>query len=150
MLAEELVQETALQIWRDFRDYDPRQKFSTWVYAIATNRWRDYLRRERRRQRVEVGEGDIPALRFTPAAGQDPFRELEQEEMARAVRSALLDLTEEHRLVLILRHYQDLSYEEIGGILDCPVGTVKSRIHYALTHLRQALVKRGVLAGGRD
>lgn len=55
------------------------------------------------------------------------------------VRQALKSLSKEHRLVFIMRHYQGLSYQEISEILNCPVGTVKSRMHYALEHLKSKL-----------
>jgi len=150
-LSEDLLQETVLHICRGLRDFDPTKRFTTWTFAIATNIWRDHLRRERRQWLREEELGSVAeeeariGLRPRGYTVLDALADLESRELQEEARQALRYRSEEHRVVIVLKHYEELSYQEIGEILGCPAGTVKSRLHYALDRLRHLFIKRGLL-----
>lgn len=131
---EDLVQEVMIRLYEARSRYDPARPFSPWLYGIARNVWRDYLRRQGHRRAavraMESAEGlDSPVL--------DPLERSQAGEEAERVRRALERLPEEQRVTLILRHYQGLTYEEISETLAVPLGTVKWRIHEAMQRLRE-------------
>lgn len=130
--AREVAQEALLRAWNARDRYDPARPFYPWLYTIVKNACRDAL--ARRRHRAEPGLQD----EHVPSPGPGPLAELGQREAEQAVRRALADLDPEHREILQLRHFQDLSYAEIGQVLGLPAGTVMSRLYRA----RQALLRR--------
>ena len=144
-LARDLTQEVFVRVHRSLARYDPVYPFPSWIYRVASNLCIDWIRR----RRIDTVSLDAPL----PGADEDsPSRELEgagldpSEEMERRERSALLaaglaKLPEAHRLVLILRHQRELSYEEIAVALDVPLGTVKARIHRAREAFRRILLR---------
>lgn len=148
-LAEDLCQDTFLRIYQRAEEYDPTRPFSAWLYTIATRLGIDALRRRKKATALFTSLDDQsrgqeegkPLGETLAGSGRDPGIELEKREEGMRVRKALATISPEARLVLILRHYQELSYQEISAVLDCPVGTVKSRLHYAIQSLRAALQK---------
>ncbi|MBC7243159.1 MAG: sigma-70 family RNA polymerase sigma factor, partial [Anaerolineae bacterium] len=104
-----------------------------WLGRIVTNTTLDYLRRQNPEQPLD--ETVPPA----PSAEETPLRHLEREEMRQLVRQAVLSLPAQCRVALILREYEGLSYREIAEMLDIPMGTVMSRLHYARQLLRERL-----------
>jgi RNA polymerase sigma-70 factor (ECF subfamily) len=131
-LAEELAQEIFIAVLQHLQRFDTTASFKAWIYAIATNRALNSLRR-----REPVMNEELIAQTMCTQKG--PFSNAAEEERAVAVRKALAALPEKHRAVFILRFYQDLSYEEIALAIGCPLGTVKSRMCYALQKLRGLL-----------
>ena len=131
-LAEEAVQEAFVRVWQNLNSYKPQYAFRSWLYRIATNAALDSLRRNR------------PTAELDSLSLADPAKSLEQsvEENQRAahVRRAIAQLSEPLRIVLILREYQELTYQEIADALDIPVGTVMSRLNSARVQLRQELL----------
>jgi RNA polymerase sigma-70 factor (ECF subfamily) len=123
---EDLVQDTWLRVVRAAARFDPRLRFSTWLFQIAVNRGRDWHRRPPPppedpvtvEEQVLAGPGSTPAVE----AGID-------------VRRLLGALPEAQRSVVLLRYYHDLSEEEVARILGCPRGTVKSRLHQGMLAL---------------
>lgn len=138
-LAEEAAQEAFLRAWLHLAGYDPRYSFRSWVYRIAINAALDVLRREK--PAVDIDEiGDIAGNNDALAAGNgDPETTLVKKERASRVRRALLALPAPGRAVLVLREYGGLSYAEIAGALNIPLGTVMSRLNSARGQLRQSL-----------
>ena len=131
-LAEEVVQDVFTRAWRHSREYTPgRGSVRTWLYAIARNAVLDAERHRGRR---------LPTQR----ADHVPERSAEDEPIERAmlrwqVELAVSRLTPEHQEVLRLAHFADCSLKEIAERTGLPLGTVKSRIHYAMANLRLAL-----------
>jgi RNA polymerase sigma-70 factor (ECF subfamily) len=121
---EDLYQETWLRVVRNAGRFDPTKRFSTWLFQIAVNLCRDWHRRSVPAVAHEQPEGASPADSQRVEAGIDAGR-------------LLARLSESQREVLILRYYHDLPESEIAAILDCPKGTVKSRIHNALARLSE-------------
>lgn len=145
--AEELCQDFFLHLQRVIRSYDPTRRFSIWLYTVAANLGRDHLRRLKRRVEAEgiIAEaGHQEQERSTPTV----LDTLVKRELEREVRDAVMRLEEDHRLVLVLRHYQGLTYKEIAEALGCPIGTVRSRIHYAVNTLKEELAQKGLLEQG--
>ena len=127
------VDDVAQDVWMDVvRDLpnlvDPRA-FLAWLYRIAHNRAARMMRRRHPMASLEDVEG---------AEGIEEETELTAED-AEAVHAGLAQLSEPHREVLLLRFLEDMSYEEISAVLDCPVGTVRSRIHNAKRALKDIL-----------
>jgi RNA polymerase sigma-70 factor (ECF subfamily) len=124
--ADDLFQETWLRVVRARRRFDPRRRFSTWLFQIANNLCRDRFRRSGAAARGRA------ALAEAPAAGSpDPSLRID---LARRLSA----LPERLREVLVLRYYRDLGEGEIAEVLAIPPGTVKSRLHAALRALREA------------
>ena len=136
--AAEVTQEAFLRMIRALPRYQPKAKFSTWLYTIASNLARDELRRRHLRadRTVELEEADR-----TPVA--EPQLSVADQALARVeraeVRRALAELSPEHRTAVLLHYYNGFSYKEIAEISGCTIGTVGSRLHYAVKHLRRHL-----------
>src|SRR5262249_6417639 len=124
-LVQDLCQEVFLRVYHARPQYRESGAFSTWLYRIALNVARDAGRR-RRREPAPLSTGDVVAPAPSPAAV------CEQRELAGLVARAVAELPEPLRLVLVLRHYQDLSFEEIARLTATPPSTLKSRFAAAL------------------
>jgi RNA polymerase sigma-70 factor (ECF subfamily) len=124
--ADDLFQETWLRVVRARRRFDPRRRFSTWLFQIANNLCRDRFRRGGTAARARAVLAEAPA----PDA-EDPSLRID---LARRLAA----LPERLREVLVLRYYRDLGESEIAELLGIPAGTVKSRLHAALRALREA------------
>jgi len=137
--AEDLVQETFVRMFRALSRYDPARPFAAWLFTIASRLCIDHLRRRRvspisltRRERESDEEYEIevvdPGLRPDEAAAH--------EEEERRTAELIDSLPPHYRIVVLLRHVQELSYEEIAEALHMPLGTVKARIHRARALLK--------------
>ena len=134
--ADDLVQETFLQVHLAATSFDQQRAFKPWLYTIAANKARDYMRSRSRRpaQSLDIAaedEGPTPAALLeaeTPAVDA----ESEDEERRQTVREVIGQMSEPQRLILTLGYYQKLPYAEIADILGIPIGTVKSRLHAAV------------------
>ncbi len=128
--AENLTQETFLRIYKTRMAYEPTAKFKTYLYRIATNLAIDEFRKGQRRKE-ELKEDFSDKASDNP----DPHNLAEQSERAKKVRESVMKLDEKHRSVLVMKWFEGLRYEQIAKILGVSVGTVKSRVHYALKKL---------------
>jgi RNA polymerase sigma-70 factor (ECF subfamily) len=136
--ALELAQETFVRAFENLKNFESRSSFSTWLYRIAANLSIDFWRREGR-YNVLRGEDAENELRRLPSAQGDSYRAASQNELGERLKDALEQLTPEHRAVVLLREVEGLSYDEISDVLQCPRGTVMSRLHYARNRLRSIL-----------
>jgi len=141
--AADLAQETFVKIFQHRKDYDPRQKFSTWLYAIASNLVRDRYRWRSRHPQTSLEaqnqQSEMSLKDGLQASEPTPDQNLQKEERAEIVRRAVAALPEEIRQPLILATYEDLPQAEIAEILKCSVKAVETRIYRARRQLRQAL-----------
>ena len=133
--AEDVAQEVFLRAHRALADFRGDSKLSTWLYAITSRLCLSRLGRSERRL-VRHGE---EALARLPDATANPAAALEQGELEAALHRAIAELTDDRRMVVILRDLQGLSYEEIGTVLDLDPGTVRSRLHRARLDLKGKL-----------
>jgi RNA polymerase sigma-70 factor, ECF subfamily len=143
--AEDLAQETLLAAWRSLARFDGRCQFSTWLYGILRHR---FLKGRRRPGFAWFSAQD--SLSQTPGTALTPDRCAEASEDAGRVRRAVANLTEEHRLVVELRFFAGATLDEIAAVIDCPLGTVKSRLHNALEKLRQMNLAVNLFTSSRE
>ena len=141
--AADLAQETFVRVYQHRARFDPQKKFTTWLYAIATNLVRDRMRRLQRHPQVSLeaeNEATETSLQDRLAAtAPTPPETLQAEERAAAVRDAVAALPEDLRTPLILAEYEDWSQAEIATMLECTVKAVEMRLYRARQQLRQAL-----------
>ena len=141
--AADLAQETFVKVYQNRSKFDTNQKFSTWLYAIASNLVRDRYRWRSRHPQVSLdAENEQTSANLKdnlPALGHTPDQSLQTEERAAAVRTAIATLPEELRQPLILAIYQELPQAEIAVILKCSVKAVETRIYRARQQLRSIL-----------
>jgi RNA polymerase sigma-70 factor (ECF subfamily) len=144
-LAEDVFQNTFVQLVVKIDQYEPGRPVRPWLYTIATNQAIDALRRSNRHQalslnqyREETGNGDSHSLMDTlESRTPDPLDQAHGQERRERIRASVDQLPEFLRQVLVLAYYQGLKYREIAEILGIPVGTVKSRLHAALVKLQE-------------
>lgn len=135
--AEDLVQETFLQVHVSAGSFDRSRAFKPWLYTIAANKGRDFLRARGRRPQVSLDAGsDEGGGPGQAIAADEPgqHEQLEVSELSERVRAVIDEMPEHLRTILMLGYYQQLPYAEIATILGIPVGTVKSRLHAAVNH----------------
>jgi RNA polymerase sigma-70 factor, ECF subfamily len=140
--AADVAQETFVRVYHHRARFDPGQKFSTWLYAIATNLVRDRFRWHKRHPQVSLDaerEGDSALLDMVPDGAASPSEQISAEERAAEVRAAIKSLPEELRTPLILSEYEGLAHAEIGAVLDCSTKAVETRLYRARNHLRKRL-----------
>ncbi len=144
--AHDVCQETFVRILRNASGYRKGARFSTWMYQIALNLCRDQTRRRRRWSLIvdDAREAADPPTPRDAAARYDPAQAVERRELADAVGRALSEIPREQREVLVLKEFEGLKFREIAEILDCPESTVKSRMYYGLSGLRDALARQGI------
>lgn len=131
--ASDVAQNVFLKVAEHLDDYDPRYKFFSWIYRIAVNEALNLLRRNGR----EEGLDDEVELRDEGAV--DPEQQLNDSQVTMQVRRALMGMSINDRTVLVLRHFSECGYKEIGEILDLDEKTVKSRLYEARQRLRDTL-----------
>jgi RNA polymerase sigma-70 factor, ECF subfamily len=142
--AADLAQETFVRVYQNRTRFKADGKFSTWLYAIATNLARDHFRKLARRPQVSLQTEDESgtSLSHTLATGEaGPHESLEAAERADAVREAVAALPEELRLPLILAEYEEQSHAEIAAVLECSPKAVEMRLYRARQQLRNRLEK---------
>ena len=137
--AEDIIQETFVQVHLAANSFDPARSLRPWLYTIAANKARDLLRSRGRRQHYSLDttgpDDDGPAPSQKLEAADTPVPDLvDADERKAAVRQLVGRMPEHLRLILTLGYFQQLPYAEIAKILDIPVGTVKSRLHAAVNH----------------
>ena len=143
--ARDACQEAATRALSAASQYDAQQPFYPWFYRILKNHCLDRLRR-----RKHDATGDLDALSAPDSSAE---KKMAMQQSILALHSAIASLPEEMREIIELRHFQDLSYEEIGTVLSLPQGTVMSRLYRARKALREELKQRGesgIPTGGQD
>lgn len=144
---EDLVQETFVQVHLAANTFDAERRFRPWLYTIAANKARDYLRtRGRRAERSldAAGDDDAGGLGRSLADDAPPLADaLTDDELRRAVQDVVARLPEHMRTILLLGYFQQLPYAEIADVLAVPIGTVKSRLHAAVQQFARLWRARG-------
>ncbi|RPI50188.1 MAG: sigma-70 family RNA polymerase sigma factor [Acidobacteria bacterium] len=138
--ARDVTQETFLRAFRALKGFKGDAKFSSWLYRIALNLCRDWMRRERRTPVVAVPDGvEVEQL----VADQGPVETVEdlaaRAELSREVARAMEHLPAEQRQAILLKEYHGLTFQEIADLMGCPLSTVKTRVYQGLSTLRKQL-----------
>ncbi len=147
--AEDIGQQVFLRVWKSAARYEPSAKFTTWLYTITRNLVFNELRRRKNRPVVSLEaessrepsgrDGADAFARFEDSLAPSPDASLLQAELQGAINAAIAELPETQRLALVLRRYEELSYEEIADVLTLTVPDVKSLLFRARTLLREKL-----------
>lgn len=141
--ASELAQEVFIRVFKSLKNFKEQSQFSTWIYRITTNVCLDELRKRKNRKVIsldsELELEDSKIRRQIEDDSPTPDIVAERNDLKRIIGAAVRQLSEEHRAVLVLRDYQGFTYEEISRQLDCPEGTIKSRLNRARLALRELL-----------
>ncbi len=135
--AEDISQAAFLKAYEKLGTYRESFRFYSWLYRIAVNEALNFLDRQKRYTRLDERIED-------PRQALDAASEVRERD--ERIQEALMELKPDHRVVLILKHFEDFSYEEIGAILDITEKRVKSRLFTARQILREVLVKKGIVA----
>lgn len=144
-LAQDVAQETFLAVYTRKDTFDSRRSFSAWLYRIAGNRCRMEWRRRRRivapvdGSRVAAGDAASLAAQTVADPAPSPAEWAGRRELEHQVRRTVIELPVKLRMVFVLSFYEGLGYKAIAEVLGCSLGTVASRKHLAMRHLRKSL-----------
>ncbi|MFV1995680.1 MAG: RNA polymerase sigma factor [Verrucomicrobiales bacterium] len=138
--AEDLAQQVFVRVWKSASRYEPRAKFTTWLFTITRNLVFNEMRRRYRKNEVsmEAAQEDYH-IHLPDKNTPRPDDAALHQELQRAIDAAINKLPEKQRLAVILRRYENLPYEEIGAVLDLSVSAVKSLLFRARSDLREHL-----------
>ena len=143
--ALDLTQEIFIKVYNSLRRYRSEFKFSTWIYKIAHNSAVDHLRRTATREQSLISGTESETFELPIESGRlSPEQESERKERRGEIESVIRTLPGNYRELIILRHSQDLTYEEIVEVTGLPLGTVKNRLFRAREMMRQQFVERGI------
>lgn len=131
-IVEEVLDDTLMVVWERAGDFKGESKLSTWIFAIAYRK----AMRALRRYDAPVEDHEAESRASHEASPEEAFGQVR---LHRLLRDAMAELSPDHRGVVELTYFQDLSYREIAEIMDCPVDTVKTRMFYARRHLKRRL-----------
>ncbi len=133
--ARDVTQTVFLKVIENLDSYDPRYKFFSWIYRIALNESINCLKKQNRLD---------PLDREPVSDTTGPEEQTGSEQMSQGMQTALMTIKAEYRTVIVLKHFVDCSYEEIGQILNMPEKKVKSRLYTGRQLLKEALTKSGM------
>lgn len=141
--ANDLTQETFIKAHQALKSFKGDSSFFTWIYRIAVNKTINLLKQRKNRIHISLNDMEMNAENdpelVSLVSHKTPRRDMHLSELQEKLNKAMLVLSEDHRLVVTLHDIQGLSHEEIGKIMDCNVGTVRSRLFYARQQLQAQL-----------
>jgi RNA polymerase sigma-70 factor (ECF subfamily) len=140
--AFDLSQEAFVRAYKNLNRFNPLYQFKTWFFQILSNLCKNYLRQKASRGKV-LASSELAETAEAPRK-TSPDILFEKNETERAVWNCINELPEKFREIIILSHFQDMSYDQIAGILDIPRGSVMSRLYYARLKLREIFKQRGM------
>lgn len=148
--AKEIVQSALIKTYKNLRKLKNPEKFSSWVFQITVNLCRDRLKHNKKNRFTALND-DI--LRSKGAKNNhldsmealvNPTKKVDQQDLVEIIKKTLAQLSEEHRIVIIMKEYEGFKFSEIAESLNCPVNTVKSRMYYGLTQMQKILKKLNI------
>jgi RNA polymerase sigma-70 factor, ECF subfamily len=141
--ANDLAQETFVKAYQALKSFKGDSSFYTWIYRIAVNKTINFLKQRKNRAHLSLNDLDFSAERdpdlVALISDKTPRRDAHLSELQEKLNGAMQKLSKRHRLVVALHDVQGLSHEEIGKIMDCNIGTVRSRLFYARQQLQAYL-----------
>ncbi len=150
--AEDLVQDAFLKAYRFYDRFEPGTNLRAWLLRVLTNTFINKYRRNTRERRVLDGDeaepvGDGVMSRAAMRALTDPVGDAMRPIVVKEIQNALDELSDEHRLMIVLADVEELSYKEIADIVGCPIGTVMSRLHRARKQMQHKLIDTALHMG---
>ena len=140
----DVTQEVFIKVYNSLERYSSEYKFSTWIYRIAHNAAIDYMRRNLvNQQSIEAENADGTYQLQIESPQPNPEQERERSEWRTEIETVVKCLPQVYRELILLRHAQDLSYDEIAEVTNLPLGTVKNRLFRAREMMREIFVERG-------
>jgi RNA polymerase sigma-70 factor (ECF subfamily) len=140
----DVTQEVFIKVYNSLERYSSEYKFSTWLYRIAHNAAIDHMRRNSvSQQSIEAENADGSYQLQIESSQPNPEQQRERSEWRREIETVVKCLPQVYRELILLRHSQDLSYDEIAEITNLPLGTVKNRLFRAREMMREIFVERG-------
>ena len=137
---EDVAQQVFVRVWKSARRYVPRAKFTTWLLKITRNLVFNEMRRRKRHTTTPLqSEVEGEEMQLKDDRGQTPDASLLESELQKAIEAAIAQLPETQRMAVVLRRYEELSYEQIADVLEQSVPAVKSLLFRARTELRERL-----------
>jgi RNA polymerase sigma-70 factor (ECF subfamily) len=140
--AYDLSQEAFVRAYKNLKKFDKAYPFKVWLFHILSNLCKNHLRQKRTRARVMVDSGE--SAQQAVSATDSPDAAYQKSQTQAVVREAIARLPEKFREIIILSHFQEMSYEQMAQVLDIPRGSVMSRLYYARLKLREILEEMGV------
>lgn len=145
--ARDVCQDTFLRAFRALPGFKGEAQFSSWVYRIAMNLCRDWMRKQRRAPTMQMPEGVDPIEMASERGPVESIETLvERRELGGVVAEAMKLLPEDQRMAIILKEYHGMTFQEIADLQGCPLSTVKTRLYQGLSVLRRNLEKNGQVA----
>lgn len=133
--ASDVTQASFLKAYEQLKQFDSRFKFYSWLYRITVNGSLNFINSKRRFE--ELSDEMV-------SSEQSPDNQYSENDTSRAIQDALMKLTPEYRIVVVLSHFHEFSYKQMSDVLDIPEKTIKSRLFSARQNLRQILLKKGL------
>ncbi|MFN2529085.1 MAG: sigma-70 family RNA polymerase sigma factor [Candidatus Baltobacteraceae bacterium] len=141
--ARDLTQDAFIRVYRAWKSFVPGTSFLSWVYRIVTNLYRDELRRKKGRFQEEIPEDNAPQeFGGERPLAVNPIDDYVEGQLSEPLQRSLEMLSPDQRQVVILADIEEYSYQEIAEIMDCSIGTVRSRLHRARALLRRLLQRQ--------
>ena len=140
-LAQDIAQEAFIKAYKNIEKFRGDSQFYTWIYRIAINTAKNVVSTKARKSEIYDNDATDQLLSESATTSENPENILQAEQLRSEINKALQNLPEDIRVTLSLREFDGLSYEEIAKVLDCPIGTVRSRIHKGREMLDQTFSK---------
>lgn len=138
--AEDATQEIFLRIFTKIHTFNGNSSFKTWLYSVALNMISDYKRKKNYKRQLldyETVTDEVEEMKHRNRKHLDPFEETNAKQSVNILKKSLNKLPEKQRTVLVLKEYNELTFDEIAEVMKCPVSTVKSRLYKGLENLKQ-------------
>lgn len=151
--AENLLQEVFIKVFKNINWYKENYKFSAWIYKITFNHVWDNYRKEKNKKEISLDENinsdnneseEISLLELLEDQSQNIVKNIEQKELSKLIKNAIKKLDEKYKNVIILKYYENLSYDEISDILETPYNTVWTLMNRAKKQLKEILEKENI------
>ena len=140
-LAQDIAQEAFIKAYKNIEKFRGDSQFYTWIYRIAINTAKNVVSTKARKSEIYDNDTTDQLLSESAETSENPENILQAEQLRSEINKALQNLPEDIRVTLSLREFDGLSYEEIAKVLECPIGTVRSRIHKGREMLDQTFSK---------
>ncbi len=134
--AADITQSVFLRAFERLEQYNPKYKFFSWIYRIAINESINFRNRHSKQQSLVEDQAAVSA---------SPEEEIDASHLSRVIQAGLMELNEDYRVVVVLRHFSEMSYHDISVVLRIPEKTVKSRLYSARQLMKASLADKGVL-----